>query len=57
MPDSSSSVAITVTGLRKSFGGHTALDGIDLLVPSGTVCSLLAADVVPSSFSANAGPR
>jgi ABC-2 type transport system ATP-binding protein len=41
MPDRSSSPAITVTGLRKSFGEHTVLDGIDLEVAAGTVFSLL----------------
>jgi hypothetical protein len=29
--------AIVATGLRKSFGDHVALDGIDLHVPRGTV--------------------
>ena len=33
--------AIGVTGLRKSFGEHVVLDGIDLHVPTGTVFSLL----------------
>jgi ABC-2 type transport system ATP-binding protein len=33
--------AIAVTGMRKSFGEHTVLDGIDLDVPAGTVFSLL----------------
>src|SRR5215208_2140984 len=33
--------AITATGLRKSFGDHLVLDGIDLHVPQGTVFSLL----------------
>ena len=32
---------ITVTGLRKAFGSHTVLDGIDLHVPAGTVFALL----------------
>ncbi|SDT55037.1 ATP-binding cassette domain-containing protein [Actinoplanes derwentensis] len=36
--------AISVTGLRKSFGAHTVLDGIDLHVPPGTVFSLLGAN-------------
>jgi ABC-2 type transport system ATP-binding protein len=34
-------VAISATGLRKSYGDHVVLDGIDLNVPSGTVFSLL----------------
>jgi ABC-2 type transport system ATP-binding protein len=33
--------AIAVTGLRKSYGDHTVLDGIDLHVTSGTVFALL----------------
>ncbi|GAA1596234.1 daunorubicin resistance protein DrrA family ABC transporter ATP-binding protein [Kribbella hippodromi] len=33
--------AIAVTGLRKTFGDKTVLDGIDLEVPAGTVFSLL----------------
>ncbi|HET8994446.1 MAG TPA: ATP-binding cassette domain-containing protein [Rhodococcus sp. (in: high G+C Gram-positive bacteria)] len=36
--------AIEVTGLRKSFGDHVVLDGIDLTVPQGTVFSLLGAN-------------
>ena len=34
-------LAIDVRGLRKSFGDHTVLDGIDLAVPRGTVFALL----------------
>jgi ABC-2 type transport system ATP-binding protein len=33
--------AIGVTGLRKSYGDHVVLDGIDLHVPAGTIFSLL----------------
>ncbi|MFD5939379.1 ATP-binding cassette domain-containing protein [Streptomyces griseus] len=33
--------AITATGLRKSYGDKTVLDGVDLSVPEGTVFSLL----------------
>ncbi|MEV0299576.1 ATP-binding cassette domain-containing protein [Streptomyces prasinus] len=33
--------AIAARGLRKSYGGRTVLDGIDLTVPEGTVFSLL----------------
>ncbi|CRK62019.1 Methionine ABC transporter ATP-binding protein [Alloactinosynnema sp. L-07] len=36
--------AITVTGLRKSFGDHVVLDGIDIDVPKGSVFSLLGAN-------------
>jgi ABC-2 type transport system ATP-binding protein len=34
-------LAIEVTGLRKSFGDHTVLDGVDLQVAEGTVFALL----------------
>ncbi|MFF1378006.1 ATP-binding cassette domain-containing protein [Streptomyces sp. NPDC058308] len=33
--------AITATGLRKSYGDKTVLDGIDLDIPQGTIFSLL----------------
>ena len=33
--------AVSVTGLRKSFGDKTVLDGVDLTVPTGTVFALL----------------
>jgi ABC-2 type transport system ATP-binding protein len=36
--------AIAATGLRKSFGDHVVLDGLDLFVPRGTVFSLLGAN-------------
>ncbi len=36
--------AITATGLRRSFGDHVVLDGIDLNVLRGTVFSLLGAN-------------
>ena len=36
--------AIKATGLRRSFGDHVVLDGIDLDVPRGTVFSLLGAN-------------
>jgi ABC-2 type transport system ATP-binding protein len=36
--------AIAATGLRRSFGDHVVLDGIDLEVPRGTVFSLLGAN-------------
>jgi ABC-2 type transport system ATP-binding protein len=39
-----SRAAIAVTGLRKSFGDHVVLDGLDLNVPPGTVFSLLGAN-------------
>ncbi len=34
-------LAVDVRGLRKSFGDHTVLDGVDLTVPTGTVTALL----------------
>src|SRR5436305_10731769 len=33
--------AIRVSGLRKTFGDHVALDAIDLMVDAGTVFALL----------------
>ena len=33
--------AVVATGLRKSFGDHLVLDGIDLNVAEGTVFALL----------------
>ncbi|WP_406315081.1 ATP-binding cassette domain-containing protein [Streptosporangium sp. NBC_01639] len=36
--------AITATGLRRSYGDHVVLDGVDLNVPHGTVFSLLGAN-------------
>jgi len=36
-----SNLAIAATGLRKSYGEKTVLDGVDLAVPEGTVFSLL----------------
>jgi len=44
MMKSAARPAISVTGLRKSFGGKVVLDGIDLSVPEGTVFSLLGAN-------------
>jgi ABC-2 type transport system ATP-binding protein len=41
MPAASSPPAVYVTGLRKSYGDHTVLDGIDLSAPEGTVFCLL----------------
>jgi len=40
-PQATVTTAIAVTGLRKSFGQHPVLDGIDLTVPPGTVFALL----------------
>ncbi|GAB2989522.1 ATP-binding cassette domain-containing protein [Saccharothrix stipae] len=44
MTSKQSRPAITATGLRKSFGDHVVLDGIDLTVPRGTVFALLGAN-------------
>jgi len=44
MTTTQSPPAIAVTGLRKSFGDHVVLDGLDLSVPRGTVFSLLGAN-------------
>ena len=41
MPTSARPPAIEVTGLRKSFGDHVVLDGIDLTVAEGTIFALL----------------
>ncbi|MFJ1862448.1 ATP-binding cassette domain-containing protein [Streptomyces anulatus] len=41
LADQAAAQAITVTGLRKSYGDKLVLDGIDLSVPRGTVFSLL----------------
>ena len=43
MASPSSTPAIEATGLRKSFGDHVVLDGLDLTVQRGTVFSLLGA--------------
>ncbi|MDI9948249.1 ATP-binding cassette domain-containing protein [Rhodococcus sp. IEGM 1305] len=45
--------AIAVTGLRKSFGDHVVLDGIDLTVPQGTVFSLLGANGAGKTTTVN----
>ncbi|WP_407560516.1 ABC transporter ATP-binding protein [Streptomyces sp. 184] len=56
--------AIAATGLRKSYGDKTVLDGIDLHVPEGTVFSLLgpngagkttAVKILSTLISADAG--
>ncbi|MQY27196.1 ATP-binding cassette domain-containing protein [Nocardia aurantia] len=41
MSDIPNAPAISATGLRKSFGDHVVLDGIDLTVPAGTIYSML----------------
>jgi len=44
MTSTPSRPAIAVTGLRKSFGDQIVLDGLDLVVPPGTVFALLGAN-------------
>jgi ABC-2 type transport system ATP-binding protein len=44
MATKQSQPAIAVTGLRKSFGDHVVLDGLDLNVRQGTVFALLGAN-------------
>lgn len=41
MPTPTRTPAISALALRKSYGDKTVLDGIDLLIPSGTVFALL----------------
>ncbi|CAM3313121.1 ATP-binding cassette domain-containing protein [Kibdelosporangium persicum] len=36
--------ALTVTGLRKAYGDHVVLDGIDLDIPAGSIFALLGAN-------------
>ena len=57
-------LAIAATGLRKSYGDTTVLDGIDLAVPAGTIFSLLgpngagkttAVKILSTLISADAG--
>ena len=44
MTSTPSRPAIAATGLRKSFGDQVVLDGLDLVVPPGTVFALLGAN-------------
>ncbi|WP_040839188.1 daunorubicin resistance protein DrrA family ABC transporter ATP-binding protein [Nocardia brevicatena] len=53
MTTKQSQPAITVTGLRKSFGEHVVLNGIDLTVPQGTVFSLLGANGAGKTTTVN----
>jgi ABC-2 type transport system ATP-binding protein len=57
-------LAIAATGLRKSYGDKTVLDGIDIQVPTGTIFSLLgpngagkttAVNILSTLISADAG--
>ncbi|MEU2084743.1 ATP-binding cassette domain-containing protein [Streptomyces albus] len=38
---SGTAMAVTATGLRKAYGEHQVLDGVDLSIPEGSVFSLL----------------
>ncbi|MEU6113332.1 ATP-binding cassette domain-containing protein [Streptomyces sp. NPDC047117] len=40
-PRSPATAAVSATGLRKSYGDKTVLDGIDLYIPAGSVFALL----------------
>ncbi|HNP55995.1 MAG TPA: ABC transporter ATP-binding protein [Gordonia sp. (in: high G+C Gram-positive bacteria)] len=40
-PSPDEQAAVDITGLRKSFGAHTAVDGLDLRLRRGTVLALL----------------
>lgn len=44
MATTQSQPAVTATGLRKTFGDHVVLDGVDLTVTPGSVFSLLGAN-------------
>jgi ABC-2 type transport system ATP-binding protein len=53
MSDNHSQPAIAVSGLRKSFGDHVVLDGLDLTVRPGTVFSLLGANGAGKTTTVN----
>ncbi|MEO6999435.1 MAG: ATP-binding cassette domain-containing protein [Terracoccus sp.] len=53
MNTSTAQPAIEVAGLRKAYGGHTVLDGIDLEVPCGTVLALLGPNGAGKSTTVN----
>ncbi|WP_120728005.1 ABC transporter ATP-binding protein [Streptomyces hundungensis] len=64
MKTSTNQLAIEATGLRKSFGDKTVLDGIDLHVPAGSIFALLgpngagkttAVQILSTLISADAG--
>ena len=40
-PSPSAAPAVSAVGLRKAYGGHTVLDGVDLRIPAGSVFALL----------------
>ena len=41
MTQQNHALAVSASGLRKSFDGKTVLDGIDLAIPAGTIFALL----------------
>jgi ABC-2 type transport system ATP-binding protein len=41
LPTAPPPLAVSITGLRKSFGDKTVLDGIDLAVPEGSIFAML----------------
>jgi ABC-2 type transport system ATP-binding protein len=53
MTSTHSHPAIAATGLRKSFGDHVVLDGLDLNVQRGTVFSLLGANGAGKTTTVN----
>ncbi|MZE80656.1 ATP-binding cassette domain-containing protein [Streptomyces xinghaiensis] len=62
--NSRSPAAVSATGLRKSYGGRTVLDGIDLHIPAGSVFALLgpngagkttAVNILSTLITADAG--
>ncbi|MFH9874090.1 ATP-binding cassette domain-containing protein [Streptomyces olivaceus] len=40
-PSTSAAPAVSAVGLRKAYGDHTVLDGVDLRIPAGSVFALL----------------
>jgi ABC-2 type transport system ATP-binding protein len=53
MTDKHFRAAISATGLRKSFGDHLVLDGLDLEVQQGTVFALLGANGAGKTTTVN----
>ncbi|MFI1021433.1 ATP-binding cassette domain-containing protein [Streptomyces olivaceus] len=41
VPSPSAAPAVSAVGLRKTYGDHTVLDGVDLRIPAGSVFALL----------------
>jgi ABC-2 type transport system ATP-binding protein len=53
MPDCLLPPPIAVSGLHRSFGAQTVLDGIGLEVPAGTVFSLLGPNGAGNTTAVN----